>query len=155
MINILTRCENTENSVYQCICDFEDPLNEGKTSFKKGDIVTCEDINEINKPFFKLVGGLGITHDYDENGNIIELKRRNVEVGDVFNVKFARISKKNVVVLDILEKEELAVVYPYNIGYIPLGPLVREEKVGWIGVNWELDFSPKYQPVEKGKEELL
>ena len=58
-------------------------------------------------------------------------------------------------VLDILEKEELAVVYPYNIGYIPLGPLVREEKVGWIGVNWELDFSPKYQPTEKGKEELL
>ena len=82
------------------------------------------------------------------------MKRRPVEVGDVFNVKFLRMSKKNVVVLDILEKEELAVVYPYNIGYLPLGPLVREEKVGWMGVNWNFDFSPLKYPIEANKEEL-
>ena len=155
MRNILYKRNFEENFVYKCICDYKDPIT--NTTYVKGDIVMgddLDDITELNKPFFKMVGGLGITHDYDENGNIIELKRRPVEVGDVFNVKFLHISKKNVVVLDILEKEELAVVYPYNIGYLPLGPLVREEHVGWMGVNWDLDFGPKYLPVESNKDEL-
>jgi len=155
MRNILYRCDFEDNFVYQCICDYTDPIT--NKTFTVGDIVMgddLDDINELNKPFFKLIGGYGVTHDYDENGNIIELKRRPVEIGDVFNVKFLHIPKKNVLVLDILEKEELAVVYPYNIGYLPLGPLVREEHVGWINVNWDLDFSPKYTPVEANKEEL-
>lgn len=155
MHNILYKYDLKENFVYQCIYNYTDPIT--NKTFVKGDIIMgddVDDINELNNPFFKMIGGIGITHDYDENGNIIELKRRPVEIGDVFNVKFLHIPKKNIVVLDILEKEELAVVYPYNIGYIPLGPLVREEKVGWMGINWHFDFSPLKEPVETNKEDL-
>jgi len=155
MRNILYKYDLKDNFVYKCICNYTDPITE--KSYVKGDIVMgddVDDINELNKPFFNMIGGLGVTHDYDSDGNIVELYRRPVEIGDVYNVKFLHIPKKNVVVLDILEDEELAVVYPYNIGYIPLGPLVREEKVGWMGINYHFNFNPEYKVIEVNKEEL-
>ena len=157
MVEIATIDGIKKNHIYECIADYKDPFDE-KISYKKGDILFNEDIDNLNKLnmcFFKLIGGKDVTHII-KNGNVTKINRRPVEVGDVFFVKFARIKFKHVVVLDVLEDCEMAAVYPTSLGYLPLGCLVREEKKGWMGVNYKLDFKiPQKTVVKENKEYLI
>ena len=141
MVSITERKGIHSNHVYECIADYKDPIDE-KVSFKKGELVygdKIDNIDETNIQFFKLVGGKKVTHNITKN-KITTIKRRPVEVGDVFFVKFARTKYKLVAILDVLEDCQMASVYPTSIGYLPLGPLCREEHKGWIGVNYNFEF---------------
>lgn len=153
---LITEIEGIQdNHIYECIADYNDPELKN-VSYKKGDLIYGDDIdniNDCNKQFFKLVGGMNVTHKI-ENNKLVKIDRRPVEVGDVFFVKFARIRYKNVVVLDVLEDCQMASVYPTEIGYLPLGPLVREEHKGWMGVNYNLTFNVP-EKLTKSNEESL
>jgi len=155
MASIVEKKGILDNQVYECLADFTDPFDK-KVTFKKGELVFGKRLNNIdttNKQFFKLVGGNGVTHIIDDD-NVTTIQRRPVEVGDVFFVKFARIKYKHVVVLDILEDCNMAAVYPTSLGYLPLGALVREEKKGWIGVNYDFTFDAPTQLLKSNNEML-
>lgn len=153
---LITKIEGIkDNHIYECIADYSDPELKN-VNYKKGDLVygdNIDDINECNKQFFKLIGGLNVTHKI-ENDNLVKIDRRPVEVGDVIFVKFARIRYKEVVVLDVLNDCQMASVYPTEIGYLPLGALVREEHRGWMGVNYNLEFNVP-EKLTKSNEESL
>lgn len=153
---LITKIEGIkDNHIYECIADYSDPELKN-VNYKKGDLVygdNIDDINECNKQFFKLIGGLNVTHKI-ENDNLVKIDRRPVEVGDVIFVKFARIRYKEVVVLDVLDDCQMASVYPTEIGYLPLGALVREEHRGWMGVNYNLEFNVP-EKLTKSNEESL
>ena len=156
MVSITERKGIHKNHVYECIADYKDSIEDG-VEFKKGDIIhgsDIEHIDETNIQFFKLIGGRGVTHTF-KNGKVTTIKRRPVEVGDVFFVKFARTKYKLVTILDVLEDCQMASVYPTSIGYLPLGPLCREEHKGWIGVNYNFEFDiPIKTNVKSNSDEL-
>ena len=144
-----------KNHIYKCIADYNDPFDKD-ISFKKDELVYGDKLNgldETNKQFFTLVGAKDITHKIHK-GKIETIHRRPVEVGDVFFVKFARIKYKNVVVLDVLSDCNMAAVYPTSIGYLPLGALVREERKGWIGVNYEFNFDVPVKEMISNQETI-
>lgn len=157
MVEIVAVDGILKNGVYECIMDYNNPLD-SKISYKKGDILMGSDIkniNDLNIQFFQLIGGKNITHKRTKTGKISTITRRPVELGDVFHVKFAKTKYKHVVVLDINEKAEMAVVHPSEYGFLPLGPLCRQQHKGWVGVNYKLDFTPPKKATYTSEVEVL